>query len=330
MVGLGELLGSKLKEQKSKTETQGLEPGTISSYFTFGSYRFKIRVTKVLIETRDISSASIWDNPTYGTWDDGHLWDAAKGSYSTTEEIILTQTIPTIAREIIADWLTGSNRDNPNYIALGTASTSYSDSDTSLYNQIAKKTITYDISDSKKVDYIVEILSSDTEFHSNTFREIGLFSTSEELFTRAVAPSFTASSGTDVKITISHDLEDDSIGQSKMTTSGMNLTRNWLGGNSPTTITHYAIGTGSDTISKNDTELANQTLIKTVSSKSTSDNTAVFESIVTRNQAIGETITRSGLYNGTTGSDLFCQTKFGGINKSNLFQIYQTDRIKIV
>lgn len=368
---LGDYLGGQAKEVKATRETQGLNPGTISSYFVFGNYTFKVRVTKVLIEQQSIGGDGlIWGNTTFGIWNSFNWKDPAAatgifgtaifgtatfgkgtsfilgnsnfgilgtgtlggdiGSYSTIETVTLDQTIPTIAREIIADWLVGSSRDEPEIMNLGTASTSYSDTDTALYSEIGRKTVTYDIDESKKVEYQIEILSTDTTFQSDTFREVGLISTSQELYTRAIISPLTMSGALNTRITITHELSDDSIGDATMCTGGMNEIRDFLGGGSATGITNAAIGTGTDAISENDTVLANQITIPVVASATTSDDTSVFQSIFSKSVAAGSDITRSGLYNGATGTDLFCQTKFGAINKSELFQIYQTDRIKIV
>ena len=373
MESLGEYLGGVLKEQKAKNETQGLNPGIISSYFVFGNYRFKIRITKILVEQQNIGGESlIWGNSTFGTWGSfkWSLGTTVAGIYGNTnsvygsaqynigtgfvlgnstfgvlgtsllggtmtdyvqvEEIILNQTIPTIARKIVADWLAGSSRNNPEYIGLGTDGTEYSESDTSLGNEIGRKTITYNISDSKRVEFQIEVLSTDTEYHSDTFKEVGLMATGGDLFGRGIISDLTMDPATNTRITIRFDLDDDSIGDATMCTSGINEVKNWLGNSSATAPTQMAWGTGSDSISSLDTSLSNVTERNILLNQTTSDDTAVLVGIMAKDEATGEDITRSGLYNGSTGSDLFCETKFGTISKSSLFQIYETDKIKII
>jgi hypothetical protein len=158
---LGEFLGGNLKQQKSRTETQGLEPGSISSYFVFADYKFRIRVTKILIETRDISTDGIWGN---GVWGDGN-WDGDyDNEYETSEEIILNQTIPTIAREEIAKWLASETSTAPTHLALGVDGTAYSEANTTLGDEVYRASISnYDTTTDKTVEYQIEILSIDTD-----------------------------------------------------------------------------------------------------------------------------------------------------------------------
>ena len=113
---IGELIGRSLKEQNSIKATQGIEPGTISSYFVFGNYRFKILITKILIEKQNIAGTNlIWGNATYGVYDGVQTWnnEASLDAYTTKESIILNQTIPDIAREEIAKWVINESAGNP-------------------------------------------------------------------------------------------------------------------------------------------------------------------------------------------------------------------------
>ncbi|MCK4960624.1 MAG: LamG domain-containing protein, partial [Planctomycetes bacterium] len=121
--GLGNLIGDKFKQAKVQTETQGLNPGTSSSLFVFADYSIRVNVTRVLVESRSITGAMIWG---LDTWGSPTTWGGSKGSYSTVEDITLSQTIPTIAREEIAKWLAAESADDPDYGALGTGNTDIS------------------------------------------------------------------------------------------------------------------------------------------------------------------------------------------------------------
>ncbi|GAG58451.1 unnamed protein product [marine sediment metagenome] len=187
---LGNLIGQQFKQTKSETETQGLNPGTSSSLFVFADYRIRINVTKILVESRDVTGAMIWGKDSWGS---PETWGGSKDPYSTVEEILLTQTIPTIARQEIAKWLASESAASPTHMALGTGSTAYSETNTALETEIARKVITTDISTSKQVEYILEILSTDTSFHGSAFREVGAFNNSVggTLFSRGIISSLT-------------------------------------------------------------------------------------------------------------------------------------------
>jgi len=355
MSEIGELIGENLKQQKARSETQGLEPGTISSYFVFGNYKFKIRITKILIEQQNIGGDTlVWGNSVFGVWGSFKWGSAANqsfilgnpyagvlgtsplgsqaSSYSTVEELILNQTIPTIAREEIAKWLAGQSADYPTHMALGTGTTAYSEDDTALETEIARKTISYDVSTSKTVEYILEILSTDTTYHSDTFREVGLFNASSngELFARKVISALNMDPSTNTRITITQELSDFSQGQALMTTAGLNEIRDWLGGESATAPTHCAWGTGTTAVDASDTTLEGEQERNAFITTSRTDNITSFESILLKTEANGSDITKSGLFNAASSGDLFCETKFGAINKTSLFQVFETDRITVL
>jgi len=356
MDSLGDFLGQNLKEQKARIETQGLEPGIISSYFVFGNYRFKIRVTRVLIEKQNLGGDSlIWGNSAFGTWGSykwgdqatygfvlGHPLAGVLGtsklgsnlsSYETVEEIILTQVIPTVAREEVAKFLAGESATSPTHMALGTDDTAFSESDTSLGNEIARKTITCDLSEDKTVKYQIEILSTDTEFITGNpeFKEIGLFNsdTGGTLFTRAISSGFTHSQTENTRITITHYIDDDSVGNSTITLSGLNGIRDWLGGSSSVYPQYIAWGTGTTDVSESDTalegEIERNALIKTTR------NGAIitYEGILDRTEGNGNDITKSGLFDQSSGGTLIAESKFGEISKTSFFQVYETDKITI-
>lgn len=191
---LGNLLGSKIREQDSGRATQGIEGGTLSTYFIFGNYRFRVNISQILIETRNIGGdALIWGNAIFGIWNSfkwastanlsfilgnplaGVLGISKLGSqfssFATFEDLILTQTIPTIAREEIAKWLVGVSAENPSHMSLGTGTTGYNEDDTSLETEIIRKTITYNLGTSKTAKYIMNILTTDTSFHAGSFSD---------------------------------------------------------------------------------------------------------------------------------------------------------------
>lgn len=374
MSGLGEFLGERLKEQRSRGETQGLEPGSITSYFVFGDYKFKVRVTKILVEQQNLGGNSlIWGNSSFGTWGSfnwssgasagiygninsvygtslysigtgfilgnptfGILGTSQLGgeisAYATTEEIILTQTIPTIARNHVAKWLASEGSTSPTYIALGTGSTAYSETDTNLEAEIAYKTISLDIGTDQRVEYQVEILSTDTSFHSDNFREVGLRNaeTSGTLFTRGIISSLSMDESSNTRITVTHDLNDVTVGNAFITDQGLNEVRDWLGGSIATAPSHTGWGTGSVTITASDTAILGELERNAFTTTGRLNDQVSFEAILTKDQANDNDIKISGLWNADTGGTLMAESQFGAISKSSLFQIFETDRIKVL
>jgi len=356
MTELGDLLGGMLKEQNSMKATQGIEPGTISSYFVFGSYRFKIRVTKILVEKQNIGGDSlIWGNSTFGTWGT-HKWGGAanqsfilgnslaailgtsllgsqSSAYTTVETILLTQTIPDIARYEIAKWIGNESANYPVQMALGTGSTAYSNVDTTLENEVARKTISYDISNNKKIEYQIEILSTDTSFHTDDgFREVGLFdaTTSGNLHARGLISSLSLNAAENARITITQDLEDDSIGDATISTAGLNNMQLFLSGASPTSPSHMAWATGTSDINISDLVLEGEIERSAIQTRSRLNDEVSIIGILAKNQGVSSAITKSGLFDANTSGNMFAETKFGDIDKTSLFQIYETDKVIVV
>lgn len=348
------LLGENLKEQKAIKSTQGLEPGTISSYFVFGNYRFKVRVTKILIETQSIGGDNVvWGNVNFGVWNSQKWGDVSQSSfilgnalagvlgtsklgsqnssYETVEEIFLSQTIPTIAITEVSKWLGGEASDFPNYMAIGTGTTAYSETDTALETEIARKVITYDVDTSKTVKYQIEIFSTETAYHSAGFRELGLLNASSngDLFMRGIISAFELDGATNGRITITEELSDETFGDALMTTAGLNVVRNWLGSVNSTAPTYMAWGTGTTTPVVGDTTLEGEQERNAFGITGRLNNVITYEGILAKDEANATNITKSGLFNASSSGTLFCQTKFGAINKTALFQVFETDRITV-
>ena len=186
-----------MREQKNLTSTQGLNPSAISSYFVFSDYQFKIKVTKIKIEEQSIAGdALIWGNETLGTWGEekwgsadvfaftlGHPTAGTLGTstlggvlnpFVTIQEINLTQSIPNIARKEVMKWIAGTAAEEPVAISVGSDSTAYNSNDLRLGEEITRKIVSANIGENKKVSYLLEISSVDTEFQDNVIREVGL------------------------------------------------------------------------------------------------------------------------------------------------------------
>lgn len=355
---LGILLGQSLKSQKDSSSIQGMTPDAISSYFVFSDYQFKIKVTKVLIEEQSIAGdALIWGNSTIGIWgtgewaDDsvfaftlGHETAGVLGTstlggtlnpFETVEEIILTQSIPDIARREIIKWLSNESAKNLAYLSIGSGSTPYSSINEELETEITRKVITVDISESLKAQYILEISTADTEFQGTTIKEIGLNSDATNnpadiLYTRALISDLDITNIKNYKITVNHEYEDLSLGDSLMTNVGLNTIREFVSTGSDSSPSHAIWGDGTLPLVPTDIVLEGEVERNAIASIINNGFTTSYDSILDNTEANGTNITKAGLINAPSLGDLFAETLFGAINKTNLFQVQQTDRITIL
>lgn len=330
---LGELLGASAKENKAKGETQGLEAGTISTYFVFGNYRLRVRVTRVLMESQTIGTAFILGHPDNGKLGTSTLGEGTLGSFTQIELLNIIQTMPDTAVIELSKWLAGESATNPDNFAAGTNSTAFAQSDTTLGTETDRTTVdTFTLSTDKKATFVTEIKSTDTGFHSSAIREIGLFNDASagEMFARIIIASLTMDNTKNYRFTIDLELFDITTGNALFTTAGLNEIRDWLGNASATAPTHMAWGTGTTTPVVGDTTLEGEQERNSIDDTNRLNNLISFKSILTSSEANGQSITKSGLFNAASTGTLFCETKFGAISKTSLFQINEEDRMRVI
>ena len=330
---LGDLLGAKAKESKAKAETQGLESGTISTYFLFGNYRLRVRVTRALMESQTIGTAFILGHPNNGVLGTSTLGEGTLGSFTQIELLNIVQAMPDEAVTQLAKWLAGESATAPDNFAAGTGSTAFVVTDTTLGTEVDRTTIdTFTTSTDKIATFVTEIKSIDTGFHGSAMREIGLFNDASagEMFARVIISSLTMDNTKNYRFTIDLELFDDTTGNALFTTAGLNEIRDWLGSVSATAPTHMAWGTGTTSPAVGDTTLEGEQQRNALDDTSRVNNVISFQSILTSAQANGTSITKSGLFNAGASGDLFFETKFGAISKSALFQITETDRVRVI
>jgi len=327
---LAETLGQAIAD-KNRIKSSQINPGTIHSYFVFNNYRLKVRTTRCKVEYRDIGNAFILGHPTNGVLGTSELGAGTMGAWTEVETLYVTQEIPDVAKNAIAQWLKDGTGNPPSYMAFGTDGTAYTVDDTALGAEVSRNAVTTDITNDAKIIFTVELKSVDPIIGS-TVREIGLFNASSggTLFTRYVISDLATTNTKEYRFTIDMELFDDTIGKGVWTTAGLNEVRNWLGGSSATQPTYCAWGTGTTTPASTDTTLEGEVQRNVINISSVVDNVVTHETLLTTAQANGNAITKSGLFNASSGGTLFVENLYGAIQKSSLFQVHEIDRITVI
>jgi len=366
---LGEYLGGLAKEQRNQRETQGMESGTITSRFILSTHRVKFLTSRVLIESRNIgsyfilgsasngvlgtntlSTNMVWGNA--GTKWGSAIWGGTQQSFSTVEEITMSQPLTDTGKNLIAQWLGGTSITSPSHFGLGTDSTIFTESDTSLGTEIARSAIdTLDNSIDATITYTGTILSTQSAFQSDTFRELGIFnaSSSGTMFGRYIISSLNMINTKDYKFTVDINILDNTVGFALIPTTGLNLLRDILTGNSVTAPTHVAWGAGAfyDSVNNSglwdnaiwdsnanplatDTTILDEIQRNIIGNTTVTNNIVSYDTILTSSQANGEDLTKLGIFNASSGGDLFLKLKYGKIDKTNIFQIQSINRVLIL
>lgn len=180
----------------------------------------------------------------------------------------------------------------------------------------------------------IKIVTSDTYATSpNEVEEVGVFNSSSggELFSRTTNSPFTIDTASNTRITVRQELLDRSVGNQFMTNDGLNEIRNWMAGGSGTPPSHMAWGTGTNDASQSDSSLQSEEARNTIKVNEQVGRLANFEASLAKTQAnnVGD-ITESGLFNDSSAGTMLSVTKHNPIDKTSLFRIYSTARIRII
>ena len=105
--------------------------------------------------------------------------------------------------------------------------------------------------------------------------------------------------------------------------TGKNYTASRISGNSPTPMSHMAIGTGTSTPLVGDTTLESELSRVAFSSSDVSDNTIIFRASYGPGVGTGA-INEAGIFNAGSGGIMLCRTTFQTSNKDS------TDEMSIV
>ncbi|WP_298753005.1 hypothetical protein [uncultured Arcobacter sp.] len=87
------------------------------------------------------------------------------------------------------------------------------------------------------------------------------------------------------------------------------------------TPSHVAWGDGSTAFTTNDTTLESEIERNAYTDRILESQTVEFDAVLLTSEAVGSTITETGLLDSSTGGNLFVRDTFGGIDKTNQFEL---------
>lgn len=96
-------------------------------------------------------------------------------------------------------------------------------------------------------------------------------------------------------------------GHNLVPTAGRNLLRDFLDGDAPAGVTHFAVGTGSTAASNNDTALGTQVLRDVVTSKAKDVLKLTVKYYLATGSANGNTLREAGLFNASSGGTMYAR-----------------------
>ena len=156
------------------------------------------------------------------------------------------------------------------------------------------------------------------------------------LYTRRIISALTITNTKDYRFTIKISFEDASIGNGLLVNAGLNEIRDWMGGVVTTAPTHIewndstlavdATHTDSDW----DTGGSNEQRNAIESAKKDTPTSLKWTTVLTTAQLDGVDITKSGIFNASSGDDLFAEILYGATSKTTLFAIIETDLFNVV
>jgi len=336
MSELGQALAQGINERDSIRANQ-TSPSTIHNYFVFGRYRIKVSKSYFKSESRTVGTAFILGHSTNGVLgtsgaggNDNVLGEATMGSWTEIETDNSSEPVTNLTTLEVAKWLNSESADNPTHIAIGTGSTAYDKSNDDMVSEVQTRIEgTMDYGTSKTV----QIQGHFNDLSQSGITEVGIFtaSSSGTLYYRKVVSSINMALTSQYRFTIKFVLSDASGGDSKVVDEGLNEIRDWMGGSSGTAPTYAEWNDSTTTPASNQTaadwDAGGSNEDRNIfNNQSRVDNIVIFKTTLPAADLGSVSITKSGTFNDSSNGNLFGQMKYGAIDKSTLFQVYEEDR----
>jgi hypothetical protein len=179
----------------------------------------------------------------------------------------------------------------------------------------------------KRVEYTFMVTDADIT-DGRSWEELGLFdaeaSSTGNMYLRYVnATAITFDQDKQYEVTLRFDLEDITSGNAIMPTDGLNEIRNFMANDpgDPPSYTEWADGT--TVLAASDTTLTgsgNQDRNAFVI-QSRSNNRVTFESLLGVTELNSVDITKTGIFNASSGGNLFAESLFSALAKTSSFDI---------
>ncbi len=152
-----------------------------------------------------------------------------------------------------------------------------------------------------------------------------------DLISRHLISSLTTATTKEYRFTVDYTFTDKTVGNSIVPTAGLNLLRDWITGQAPTAPTHMAWGTGTTAPAAGDTTLEGEDTRNALSSESNkSDYVYKIIGILAKTDSNGEVITKSGVFNASSGGTLLGETLLSPISKTATFLVQESDNFIIL
>jgi len=340
MTELGQALGQAVNERDSIRSEQ-VKQDTVSNYFVLTEYRIMINKMYYKSESQVLNDAFMVGHSTNGVLgtsgaggNDNVLGESTLGAWTTIEEDNDVEKVTNACLPEIAKWLNGETGADPTHVAIGTSGTAYNETQTELGAEVQTRVVGTMNTDTSK---IVQIQGVFFDTAQSDVLEVGVFTASTDgiMYFRKVISDLDMAITSRYRFTVKFAIQDGSVGESIVVDEGLNELRDWMGGGTGTAPTHmeWNDGTSSpysrhvaadwDDGGSNEDRNANSTNSRTT-------NIVTFEGLLSTSELNSVDITKTGTFNGATNGNLFGQTKYGAINKTTLFQVYEIDRYIIL
>ena len=332
-----QIIGNVINTQENMKSGM-VKPGVINTYFVLNNWRIIVRSISMLLESRSLGTAFILDHSVNGLLDAGKILDGSVGSYSTIESNATTLELTNAYKEELAKCLVGDSVGYPTHFEIGTGTTAYSISQTSLVTASGARVSSTNTNSTTKQTQFQGLFSDRADAN---IKEVGLFnaSSSGDMVIRYVLSSeVDMSVSSDYRFTIKITYTDNTPGNALVNTTGLNEMRDWMydgaTGTAPT-YTEWNDSTEDVDAAHNDTDWdtggGNEQRNAFVSNSGTRATYKVsWRCELTTAQLNGVNVTKSGLFNSAAGATLWSESEYGPINKTTLFKVLETDSITII
>ena len=251
MSELGEILGGGISNQQ-RMQSSLVKPSSSPSRFIVSDYKLRCVSDSLLVERKLVGTTFLLNTATNGILGTNTLGGAV-GTYTTYESQVNQQLLPTDGREIIRDWV-ASSAGNPDNFHVGVGTVTFSVDDSALGSQTADVGSSDFESNTGTSSYCTVIYEIYPGLVSGTVNEFGWFTDADKMFSRRVlSTSVDPNAGYWYKFSETFKFEDRSAGDSKIVDSGLNMARDWLGGESTDRPTHSGWGMNTATVNSSDT-----------------------------------------------------------------------------
>lgn len=308
--------------------------------FTFtGSGTFNYKATVDGTNWQEITSGSVASFDVAGST---VAWSAVGLSGNTITNVDLDLGIGTpeyldanvspiqnLGRQQIAKFVaTDGTFSRPTHFAIGTGTTAISTTDTALYTEAQRFQLTPTNTGTSSLDFESTIVMTT----SIACHEVGYFNASTTgvmYFARQLGTTVNLQNSRQYVIKQAIRFSDVTEGNNLMTHAGISMTEKFLRGGTTTLPTATAWGTGTAAISADDTALEGLTVINDIPAVARDGAVVQMNNILAANEATTATITKSGIFYGsTTTKTMLMEGKFSPITKNVLFQISNIDTLE--